>query len=353
MENKVIFLGAGASKAFGLPLTGDIFPSIMEKLTNNSLFSKDNSDDKKQLLDFIEKLYPGLDKIKTRDYPLITDTLSLIDYLLNTGTSFWKGLDTKELVRYKYLFEKALFEVLKIPYKMDYQSHLDEAPIILKKFVGWIFENHKDIFYSLISTNYDITVEQQLYFKFTNSSLPIHKIIDFGINWRDPFKHTINLRPENPLLAIHKLHGSTNWLKCNLCNHIYINTEGSIYHQAFRESIDRANTCHCGNAPLSTIIVTPSLIRNFFDSNLQQIWNNSFERLRTSSEWIIIGYSFPSEDLNIKSMFIRAFNARQNKPKITIVQKGIEPKSRYEAIFKNINYIENGIEEFISSETRI
>ena len=36
MSRTVIFLGAGASKGLGLPLTNEIFPSIVEQLLDES-----------------------------------------------------------------------------------------------------------------------------------------------------------------------------------------------------------------------------------------------------------------------------------------------------------------------------
>ena len=39
MSNKIVyFLGAGCSKKFGYPLTGDIMPEILEKLKAKNLF---------------------------------------------------------------------------------------------------------------------------------------------------------------------------------------------------------------------------------------------------------------------------------------------------------------------------
>jgi NAD-dependent SIR2 family protein deacetylase len=349
MKSKVLFLGAGTSKAFGLPLTGEIFPLIIERLKTKVLF-KGNVAEQNELLTFIEKLYPGLNKIPSNEYPLITDTLSLLDHLLNTGNCFWESSKTKDIVLNKTLFEKAIFEILEIPFRRHFNSQFDETPIILKQFSNWIYENHKEVFFSIISTNYDITVEREIYSKFRFSGLS--EIIDFGINWRDPSEEKIHLRPTAASMGIYKLHGSTNWLKCNLCNHIYINTHGSIYHQAFRDNIDSSNTCECGYGPLSSLIVAPSLARVIYDNNLPHIWNNAFERLRTAAEWIIIGYSFPPEDLNIKSMLVRAFNARKEKPQVTIVQKGNDFKSRYESIFNDITYLDGGLEEFVDLKTK-
>jgi hypothetical protein len=354
MIKKVIFLGAGSSKAFGLPLTGEIFPLILDGLKNKTIFidneqEQENQHERDGLAEFIQSLYPGIDRLNRNDFPMITDTLSLIDHLLNTGNHLGKNLRTQELIYYRNLFEKAIFEVLKVPFNQLIFLSKDETPELLKQFTDYIYNNKNNVYNSVISTNYDIVVEQDLYNRLLREDLNVHEKVDFGFSWRDPDKGHIVLRPQNPIFGIYKLHGSTNWLRCSLCNHIYINVIGSIYFQAFRRDIDSSNTCHCGNAPLSTLIVAPSLARIINDDNLPQIWNNAFEQLRTADEWILIGYSMPPEDLVIKSMFVRAFHARENKPDITVVQKSDAFKSRYEALFGPVTYISGGLEEFLEN----
>jgi hypothetical protein len=342
----VLFLGAGASKAFGLPLTGEIFPLIIEKINNKTLFDG-NENEQIELQSFIGNLLPGIKKLTVTQYPMITDILSLLDHTIINGNTIWNKGKNKDLQYYRHLFEKAIFEVLDIQFSQNNKYNLGYKPAVLRQFTNWIFQNHKENYFSIVSTNYDIAVEQEVYNYLRESKEKIPQVVDFGVNWRDVELDFINLRPFNPKIGIFKLHGSTNWLKCNLCNHIYINTSGTIYHQAFRNDIDDYNSCDCGNAPLNSLIIAPSLAREIQDTNLPHIWNNALEQLRIADEWIIIGYSFPPEDLNIKSMFLRAFNGRNTKPKITVVQRGEEVKPRYEAIFDEIDYITGGLEKFI------
>ncbi|MBK8735550.1 MAG: hypothetical protein IPL98_06470 [Saprospiraceae bacterium] len=278
---------------------------------------------------------------------MITDILSLLDHTIINGNTIWNKGKNKDLQYYRHLFEKAIFEV----WIFSFLKIINIIWAIRQLYCGNLqigfFKITKKIISRLFPTNYDIAVEQEVYNYLRESKEKIPQVVDFGVNWRDVELDFINLRPFNPKIGIFKLHGSTNWLKCNLCNHIYINTSGTIYHQAFRNDIDDYNSCDCGNAPLNSLIVAPSLAREIQDTNLPHIWNNALEQLRIADEWIIIGYSFPPEDLNIKSMFLRAFNGRNTKPKITVVQRGEEVKPRYEAIFDEIDYITGGLEKFI------
>jgi hypothetical protein len=85
------------------------------------------------------------------------------------------------------------------------------------------------------------------------------------------------------------------------------------------------------------------------DTNLKYVWNSALESLRTSDEWFIIGYSLPAEDLNIRSILTRAINARMTKPKINVVQYGMNAKVRYENLFGEVKYYQNGLNEHIVS----
>ncbi len=65
---------------------------------------------------------------------------------------------------------------------------------------------------------------------------PIHEAVDFGFSWRDPMTGSIHNPPDKPTVRIFKLHGSVNWVRCQLCGFICINKDGPIFHQAFRQT---------------------------------------------------------------------------------------------------------------------
>ena len=134
--------------------------------------------------------------------------------------------------------------------------------------------------------------------------------IDFGFNWRDPGTARLNPRPLNPHIAFFKLHGSLNWLRCDLCGQVYVNPQEAIAYLSFSDRQASANTCECGWSPLRHLIVAPSMVRDVRDTHLLNVWRSATEALRTATEWFIVGYSLPAEDLAIRSMLLRAFAAQ-------------------------------------------
>lgn len=73
--------------------------------------------------------------------------------------------------------------------------------------------------------------------------------------------------------------------------------------------------------------------------------------LREADDWIIIGYSFPDEDLNIRSLFTRALASRREKPYVTAIQFAANQQTRirYEAFFppSKMTFLNGGLEMFL------
>jgi hypothetical protein len=204
----------------------------------------------------------------------------------------------------------------------------------------------------VITSNYDVAIEKA--WKFEKDDWPqIEGLsLDFGFDWtkpshRDPAE--IMHRPLKPLRQLYKLHGSTNWLRCGLCDRVYINPEVAIAIWAYQRRTRLNNQCHCGHSRLEVQIVSPSFIRELRAPNLISVWQQALKCLRDASEWIVIGYSFPDEDLNIRSLFTRALASRDTNPHITAIQLSDSARSRYAAFFpkSQLHFINGGLEVFL------
>jgi hypothetical protein len=122
MSKTVIFLGAGVSGGLGLPVTAQIFPGILERLTGKppSLLGGD-AVGQGRLRRCLNAILPGLseftvgshDRYAWRDrLPPITDVLSAIDYLLLSGKPPAPDLTLSELAQGRILLERSIFELL-------------------------------------------------------------------------------------------------------------------------------------------------------------------------------------------------------------------------------------------------
>lgn len=359
VHNIVYFLGAGSSKNFGYPLTGEIMPLIIEKLRKASLFelkknSKTSIEKKyeKELLDFLYTLYPGLKEVHPSNkkhhsnIPGIVEVLSLVDHFCFYNVPPHPAITDGKLTRFRDLLNRAVSELI-----VDFDIRFDPANIngdmkkMYDSFIAPIAREKKNGKVSIITTNYDLLIDWQ----FTDV-LQQNKV-DYGISYRDINTNQIVHRHPQPLFHYYKLHGSLNWLRCDLCGQYYINPYGSIVGLAFQERATANNTCICSDSlRLKSVLVAPSLVRDIRDSNLLQIWKAALEAIRTADRIIFIGYSLPAEDLAIKSIVMRALNGRDKSPapEVHVVQYGTAAKPNYENIFgKGIKYYSKGLQEYI------
>lgn len=249
------------------------------------------------------------------------------------------------------LIEQAMFTVLRWPYNPDDDA---DVPRLLRDLVTRIDATVRDAtsYCSIVSTNYDIAVEYEVYRRLRAQGISVEQRVDFGFSWREvddpgPIQH----RPAQPALSVLKLHGACNWLKCELCGYIYVNTWGAIYRLAYQEEPSAENTCHCGHSILRAVAVAPSLVRDIREQALLAVWTAALEALRTADEWILIGYSLPPEDIAIRSLLIRAYNARDTKPRVRVFQgpDSDDEEARYQLFFEPCEYSRGGLQGFIDS----
>lgn len=350
-------MGAGASRAFGYPLTSAILPHIRAGLNDGSLLPLESNPKRerakmKRLKEHLGTLLPAFfdDDI---ELPLITDVLSLIDLLLTTGEVAVPMLSTEEMEDLRTLLEEAIIHSIE-PAAGEVQS--GDA---LDKLTDWILNAvDQGPAMTVVSTNYDTVVESLVFEKIEQDpELELASAVDMGFSWREHstgrYLETVNQPPAAPRVRIFKLHGSVSWLKCPLCGFIYINTVGSIVQQAFREDkIDYNNTCVCGHGPVRPVIVAPSMVRAIKDADLLTIWRSALEAMRIADEWIVVGYSLPPEDIAIRSILVRAYSGRGKKrksPAIRVVQLESDKKleDRYRLLFPECTFEYGGFESFI------
>jgi hypothetical protein len=351
-----LFLGAGASKPFGFPVTDEILPEVLGRLRRGDLFprrggrpARDADESARALSELLERLLPGLFRARTV-LPMITDVFSLLDQMIATGSALGDGVDAVDLGRLRSLLERAVAEVLAEP-----RGGRGRAGAALQeKLADWIHRTcRRGRFVSVISTNYDFALERSLLSRIPSRQLP--GAVDFGLSWRHADGAGARSgreawpRPARPRLAVLKLHGALNWLRCPLCEHVVIHPSEPIFREGQGPHADSWLTCSCGFAPLRHVLVAPSMVRDVRDPNLLALWQSALEALRTAGDWIIVGYSLPPQDVEIRAMLLRAYRARPEPPRVRVVQHGPnrETEDRYRVMFPDMTFDERGVEGFV------
>jgi hypothetical protein len=355
-----IFLGAGASKVFGYPITRDLMLRIFQGLARGEILKKSakgpgvmSKDPRAELLDFLTALLPG-ERHSEEKVPMVTGVLSLLDFSLATGQALLPGRTLDETRRARQLLERAILEV--IP---DREWFRDEEEKRFEQFRNWLSSiktSRPAGCLGIITTNYDMVSDLAAMYVadvegyYENWSLSdLARKVDFGFRWIRPDGEEPESvpRPEHPDVALYKLHGSTNWLRCPLCENLYINPHYPIAWIADQVENFEDNQCHCSETRLEAQIVSPSFVREMREPNLIAVWKSALDFLREADRWIIIGYSFPDEDVGIRALFTRAFGSKKSShPQVTVVQRDENARVNYESFFQedSLRYLTGGLD---------
>jgi len=347
-----LFTGAGASRAIGYPLTGELLPRVRAEIKSGDLFKgvngrKRDESDRKELKRCLLRLFPGFARVPEKQLPLITDVFSLVEYALLSGEALPVGNEAA-LRRFRDLLKQAITDVLIGDFLAEFDLRKEDQARearVLKQLTAWVRDQDFDI--GLVTTNYDIGLEHEVYKRISDSKLKA--TLDLGFDWRDAGTGEERTRPSGPRRRVYKLHGSLDQLRCRWCGYVYFNPEGSIAWQAFRTVQDQYNTCDCHkHARLELHIVSPSLVRDIREANLLSVWRSAHEWLREADHWVIVGYSLPPEDLAVRSLLLRAYATAKKRPKITVVQLGDADRLRYHLLFPRCTYRSDGLEGFLA-----
>jgi NAD-dependent SIR2 family protein deacetylase len=379
----VLFLGAGASRACGYPLNDEILPEILRRLDQDDfddelidmhakelkktfrallaparlsirressavlldairdcLGDKELGEDARGFIEMVRNAIPPVREKVPR--PQITEVLSIIDHCLDHSEELFPvGHTTLKLVELRSLLDRAVARVI----KCIHRKGREVSPPEILQWVNRQRQQGSDV--TVISTNYDFSLDHYLFKDLGNWNLN-YKQVDLGFTWRDPDDGELVPAALNPKLRLYKLHGALNWLGCARCGNTYVNFARTIDKLA--DSKSGWATCHCGYAPLRAVLVAPSFVRRYRDRNILSIWRSAQEILRLADRWVMVGYSFPSEDIGLRSLFLRTMLSRDDAPEIQVVNRGDAALLRYRQLFPTCHYTSDGLSAFLKGK---
>lgn len=319
---KVYFLGAGATKAVAAnaPQNKDLLTAAFFEASNFVIIKKEIETVKK----FIEVVFH---RNKT-EYPLPEDILGFLDYNIRNKTAIrLYGYD--DLVHVRNCIVKIICNVLK-----KNLSNLD-FPEATRNFVRKLAPD--DV---VISTNYDIVIDNALLQEFAN--------VNYGIELRAairPYEYVVSGTRAMRDNSIHvnkgdikllKIHGALNWLFCSRCDEVDLTAgvKGAADYLDSNLKIGCLNSnCTQSYEPL---LVTPSKFKIYENRILKETWRMAGDAITKASELIFIGYSLPEADIEIRCMILNALNRRVEKPNIILIDKvggNDEVTRRYRSLF--------------------
>jgi len=314
MSDTVVFLGAGATKACGGPLTSEILPMIYAQ-------AKSAPGGPNRLARFLEEQFHVLSRMPNEAFPGLPLLLSLLDTAIDRRQAFCNGLDAESASELRQMLEFGIYDLLE------------------GKLVGAPTNNHWTLFDCLypqfgpdpciISTNYDLIADTAL--MFLSEARPAEqpgqdgRLPDYCCHIRAAFYNSESAKFGQLL----KLHGSLNWLYCSTCSRLEMGaSEAKLYlkvlgrmvgpdlQKAFTTDGDPCATCGTRLRPL---LVAPSHLKYYRNAHLSQVWYEAERVLREAKRVFFIGYSLPEDDVEVIYLLKRSLSG-PTAPQITVVE---------------------------------
>jgi hypothetical protein len=322
----VLVLGAGATKACKGPLTNEILFEA-DKVSEN-FERKDYVDLVDSCLKDVFRLPEKIRRKTSTLYPGLPLLMSLIDTAIDRGQPLW-NYDAAKLRNVRAAIEYIIFAVL--------EHNLRSVPMFHRQAIDKLFPGRAEP--RIISLNYDIIIDNTLAVR--SEQLP-----DYGCDIQTEAYR--NGRKFGKLL---KLHGSLNWLYCPNCHYLDVafSESGRTFSkalqmlfppQALEEKYKTGGKCPNCETDMRSVMITPTQKKDYRNPHIAQVWYRAEEMLRSADSVVFIGYSMPTDDVEVVYLLKRGL-ANLPAEKITVVEFDTQNRSvdrhevgqRYQSIF--------------------
>jgi SIR2-like domain len=311
MPDTAIFLGAGASKAEGAPLQGQLFQDYF----SSALFKNSNDSMDRELATFFLEMFQidvDNDDIARIKFPTFEEVLGLTDLAIMRKEGF-RHFDIENRVansgRLRFIAQYLVFLVARV---LD--ARLQGPATFHRRLVDALRHAHELRNVVFVSTNYDILIDNALVDQHG------HGIdLDYGVEFRNFERDGDWSRPQpDRSVSLFKPHGSLNWLFCPTCDELEITPKEKGVVTRLITDFANAACPHCASiyAPL---IVPPTFYKDLGNVFLSSIWNRTDVALRKVNHVVFCGYSFPDADIHIKYLLKRAQTNRDLPLRFTVV----------------------------------
>lgn len=360
---KVLFLGAGASKDAGYPLTLELFKSL------DTYF-----DQKTKIIPYYN-FWKSMKTIQSRSRGRLGIILKSLnpEIVLSLPDIFRAALpesEGKAITSYmaaaeigkEQIAQKSIekFRRLQLIQDVTEINHLftkiidhyfsmkscQDSERTLPKYFNKMLQN-KDC---VITTNWDtlserILMDENLWFPSDGYG--------FSVPLIENYKHLSAKKTTQPVklptskVKVYKLHGSIGW-HSSLENKFYLQYSSYLqYLQPNDYDLKDSNEpdFYMGSDHL---LICPSYLKQLDNKLILQIWDQAQEALYQATEVTFVGYSLPLADIAIRAL-IRPLRSNNSKIKVVIAPKDQFSKERWFAYFsdkKDVEFIEEKASSF-------
>ncbi len=367
-QNVVFFVGAGFTKAVAktAPTGEELF---LKAFTSPAYYDDPRIQSVK---DFILNTYRT--SSLTTLAPRIEDVLSLVDYTIQKQEPLSTRYSLQNVKKVRNDIIYLIGRVIKDGIETFSQRNLNISRQFIEKVNALrkkISETFTDSRVSIISTNYDIIIDNALLEKAVSCNYGIRLRFNVYpyITKTEDIRDTMpeyypgwNFAGVNGLLNrgeidLIKIHGSLNWFHCPKCDELDITVGGKELIELTKDQ----NEVFCVNkfctSRYEPLLVTPTMLKAYDTRILKELWKLSEKRISESDLVIFIGYSLPEADYLIRSLLSDALAKREDTTRIIVIEKKPESEEeklsikkiedRYRRLFGEIKFCPIGLQDLL------
>lgn len=308
-RDRVIFLGAGASKSEKAPLQSDLFQQYCQ------LHDYRHSDLVLYFNDFFGMTLRTEPSDQESDTNLLFPTCEEALGVLEMAIAESKVSPNRAIISRDSLkkYQNVLILAISLAIARSLEQSANHRTRYHEKLTSRLIdsecpENSSNT--AIISTNYDILIDDAL----IKNELPIDYGFDFRYQRKDGSTSTYS-RPSESFL-LNKIHGSLNWLYCPTCETVDLTPLVKSVDGMSCENAEHPTNCRDRMKP---VIIPPTYMKDISPHFLKSVWESSENLVRNAKTLIFCGYSFPDADIHLKYMLKRAEMSRQEPLEIFVV----------------------------------
>jgi hypothetical protein len=263
----VVFLGAGATKSCGGPLTSEILPGILR--TKNAPTPIPDSALRLDVLEqFLRDLFYVDGASPNELYPGLPLLMSLLDTAIDRRQSFHPDWDLDKVLQLREVVDLGIFDLLEETLRLAPTNN--HWTLLNAAFPGAEAPH-------VISTNYDLVIDTAM-MAVSEARFPEARLPDYHCDIRTQFYANESSR----FGVLLKLHGSLNWLNCRTCHWLGI---GASESQRFIRRLQKivgpsleqsyaadGQPCPMCKTRLRPLFITPTHIKDYRNPHLRRVW---------------------------------------------------------------------------------
>lgn len=347
-QNHVLFLGAGASKDAGYPLTNDLFGEVKNFCQTDAMdrslkdtwdsferkmielcshfhvnFEKQNPEIILTLPDLIKAVEDDFLDIADKDYSK-GDGSTAKEYYKNLGAGVWSGSNQVQR-QFSILVEK--YFISKIH---EICGKLQDNTAPRDYLLNMLGQAN-----TVITTNWDALPEFVLYqLKRWNPAdgYGFERVLRRLSTSGKSVGEQVRFPPSHTKLL--KLHGSIGWHQDGK-GKFYLRSDNFLQCILSNSYICDEDKPLLPRPPENEVMLYPSYLKQLENLTLLKVWGEAKKALETATSVTIVGYSLPKADVAIRALLLTLRNNKVPVEIVSLANKKSEERARWDRFFES------------------